>query len=166
MRRVVAACAAVAAALAAALLPAGALGAGPACPNLPLPDRYDDAEVAFAGRLVSVRDAAGGRYWRFAVQQAVRGPIGTEVDVRAAELTDREGAPLRPGVTVGVLAELDGAVITTDSCGLVDPAALLAVADEPRGNAIKLVIGFAILGAVLGYSVWRLRRRRADTLEP
>lgn len=148
------------AALLAVLLPASAPAAAPQCPNLPLPDRYDAADLAFVGRLVSTHAAGGEQYWRFVVQQAVRGPLGGEVDVRAATLTDREGTPLRPGVTVGVLATLDGAVVAADSCGLVDPAALLAVADEPQGNLIKLAIGFVVLGAVVGYSLWRVRRRR------
>ena len=152
--------------LAAVLVPAGARAAAPECPNLPLPDRYEAADVAFVGRLVSTRRTGDEQYWRFVVQQPVRGPLGSEVDVRASALTDRDGKPLRPGVTVGVLAELDGAVVATDSCKLVDPAALLAVADEPRGTGIKLVIGFVILGAVLALSAWRLRKRRASTLAP
>jgi MYXO-CTERM domain-containing protein len=53
---------------------------------------------------------------------------------------------------------LDGAALTTSSCLLTDPAALLAVADEPRGNGIKLVIGAVFLGAVVALAVVRRRR--------
>ena len=57
------------------------------------------------------------------------------------------------------MGDLDGARIVTESCLLTDPGALLAASDEPKGNAIRLVIGILILAAVLTYSIWRLRRR-------
>ena len=48
-------------------------------------------------------------------------------------------------------SEQDG-VLVTGSCSLVDPASLLATADEPRGTWIKVAIGVVILGIVLAYS--------------
>ncbi|MGL6278513.1 MAG: hypothetical protein ACRC50_03035, partial [Gaiella sp.] len=65
--------------------------------------------------------------------------------------------PLTPGIVVGVLADLDGATLTTSSCLLTDPAALLAVADEPRGGLIKIGLGVLLTLLVVG---WALRRRR------
>ena len=50
----------------------------------------------------------------------------------------------------------------TESCLLTDPGALLSASDEPRGNAIKIVIGLVILALVLAYSVRRLRGRQAE----
>ena len=97
--------------------------------------------------------------YRFDVAQAVKGPLGSEVEVRAPRLVDANDDPVANGVDAGVLATLDGATFTTDSCGLTNAARLLAEADEPRGGWIKLLIGAVILGAVVGYSVWRLRRR-------
>jgi len=36
---------------------------------------------------------------------------------------------------------------------------VLAEVDQPRGNAVKLVIGILILVAVLAYSIRRVKRR-------
>jgi hypothetical protein len=58
-----------------------------------------------------------------------------------------------------VLATRDGAAWVTASCSLTDAGALLSTADEPKGGAIKIVIGLVILALVLAYSVRRLRRR-------
>lgn len=142
-------------------LPGAALAAEPAlCPDIPLPDRLEEADGAFVGRLVARRDEpSGGGIYRFDVRQRVKGPIGSVVELRADEpLTDADGRPLARGAAVGVLAGLDGAALTTSSCLLTDPAALLAVADEPRGTAIKVALGVLILGLVVGWSVVRRRR--------
>ena len=76
--------------------------------------------------------------YRFDVAQAVKGPLGGEVEIRAPELVDADDKPVANGVDAGVFAMLDGATFTTDSCGLTDPGALLAEADEPRGTWIKV----------------------------
>ena len=60
-----------------------------------------------------------------------------------------------------MLANLAGAQLTTESCLLTDPGALLSVSDEVRGNGIKIVIGLVILALVLAFSIRRLRRRRS-----
>lgn len=130
----------------------------PVCPDIPLPDRLEAAPIAFVGALVSTSTRGGARYWRFEVDQPVKGPLGPAVDIRAPALTDAQGNPLERAAEVGVLAELDGAAIVTDSCGLTDPAALLSVSDEARGGAIKLVVGTIILGGVLLLCWIRLRR--------
>jgi hypothetical protein len=65
------------------------------------------------------------------------------------------------GADVGVLASAERGALVTSSCGLSDPAALLAGADEPRGEWIKLAIGIGLATAVIAYSVARLRRRRS-----
>jgi hypothetical protein len=131
------------------------------CPNIPLPDRLEEADAAFVGRMTEQRAEGEGQVYRFDVRQRVKGPIGSVVEVRSVEpLTDADGRPLARGEAVGVLAELEGAVLTTSACLLTDPGALLAVADEPRGLLLKLAIGFVILGIVLA---WSIRRRRSGT---
>ena len=91
--------------------------------------------------------------YRFVVDQRVKGPVGREVEVRSlARLVDARDRPIVHDEALGVLADLDGAELTTESCLLTDPGALLSVSDEPRGNAIKIVIGLVILALVLAYS--------------
>ena len=93
----------------------------------------------------------------------MKGPVGRKVDVDSAtRLVDATDKPIVHDEALGVLANLDGARIVTESCLLTDPGALLSVSDEPRGNAIRLVIGILILLAVLAYSIRRLsiRKRR------
>ncbi|HEX2303290.1 MAG TPA: hypothetical protein VHH57_06670 [Gaiella sp.] len=134
------------------------------CPNTPLEDRLEPADAAFVGRVTQERAAASGegRVYRFVVDQRVKGPVGREVEVRSlARLVDARDRPIVHDEALGVLADLDGAELTTESCLLTDPGALLSVSDEPRGNAIKIVIGLVILALVLAYSVRRLRHRQA-----
>jgi hypothetical protein len=101
--------------------------------------------------------------YRFVVDQNVKGPVGREVEVRSAtRLVDAKDTPLIHDEALGVLANLSGAELVTESCLLTDPGALLSVSDEPRGNGIKVVIGLLILAAVLAYSIRRLRHRRAQ----
>jgi hypothetical protein len=150
----------VAAVLAAPSLAGGAAAADD-CPTTPLRERLEAADAVFVGRLLSQRPAATGsqRSYRFAVDQPVKGPLGAEVEARAPALVDRAGVPLREDITVGVLLAAREGGYVTGSCSLVDPAAVLAVADEPRGEAVKIVIGLVILALVLAYSARRLRRR-------
>ena len=152
--------------LALALLAVVALAAAPGalaldCPNVPLEERLEVAEVAFVGRVTDERPGAGGGVvYRFVVDQRVKGSVGREVEVHAAtRLVDAADEPLAHDEALGVLAQLDGARIETESCLLTDPGALLSTSDEPRGGAIKIVIGLVILGLVLAFSIRRLRRR-------
>jgi hypothetical protein len=132
------------------------------CPNTPVDERLEAADLAFVGRIVAERPAgrAGLRTYRFRVEKAVKGPLGSEVEVESPRLVDVEEIPVPLGADVGVLASSQSGTFVTSSCGLSDPAALLAGADEPRGEWIKLVIGVVIAAAAVGYSVVRLRRRR------
>ena len=134
------------------------------CPNVPLDERLDDADVAFVGRVTAERAAANGGYvYRFVVDQNVKGPIGKEVDIRSAvRLVDATDKPIVHDEALGVLATLAGAELTTEPCSLTDPGTLLATSDEPRGNAIKVVIGLLILALVLAYSIRRMRHRQAE----
>jgi hypothetical protein len=133
------------------------------CPEIPPDKRLAGADVAFVGRIVSERSAAGGqRVYRFAIDQVVKGPVRNEVELHAVRLTDLDDRPIAHDTPVGVLASTgENGTLVTGSCSLVDPASLLATADEPRGMWIKIAIGLVILVAVLAYSWRRLRRRRA-----
>ncbi len=149
----------------AAVAPAAPAGAA-TCPDLPIRDRLDAADVAFVGRVVGRRPVPTGtgvaRYdYRFVVFQEVKGRVGRAATVRAAALRDVNGLELTPAseVDVGVLATRAGGRLVTSTCGLVDAGSLLGVADEPKGGAIKVGIGVVLLGLVLAYSVHRLRRR-------
>ena len=75
-------------------------------------------------------------------------------------LVDATDKPIVHDEALGVLASLSGAELTTEPCSLTDPGTLLATSDEPRGNAIKVVIGLLILALVLAYSIRRMRHRR------
>ena len=130
------------------------------CAQATIRERIDAADAVFVGTVLSSRPQGDERIYRFDVAQAVKGPLGTEVEIRAPELVDANDKRVANGVDAGVFATLDGATFTTDSCGLTDPAALLAEADEPRGTGIKVLIGIAILVAALVYSLTRLRRKR------
>jgi hypothetical protein len=153
--------------LALTLLAVAALATAPGafaldCPNVPLEERLAAADVAFVGRVTDERPGVDGIgvVYRFLVDQRVKGSVGREVEVHAAEpLVDAADEPLVRDEALGVLARLVGARIETESCLLTDPGALLSTSDEPRGDAIKIVIGLAILGLVLAYSIRRLRRR-------
>ena len=132
------------------------------CPNVPLEERLAAADAAFVGRITERRPAVGVGpvVYRLVVDQRVKGPVGREVEVTAARpLVDDQDEPVVFDEAVGVLANLDGARLTTESCLLTDPGALLSVSDEVRGNWIKVVIGLGILALVLAFSVRRLRRR-------
>lgn len=152
--------AAVLAASLSLVLPSAALALD--CPNVPLDERLAAADVAFVGRVVDERPAAdGGVAYRFIVDQRVKGSVAREIEVHAvARLVDAADEPLVRDEALGVLARLDGARVETESCLLTDPGALLSTSDEPRGEAIKIVIGLVILVLVLAYSIRRLRRRQ------
>jgi hypothetical protein len=155
-------------AVAALLAPAARAAATLDCPRSSVEARIDGADAVFVGRLLSARAATrpGERFYRFVVDQRVKGPLGHEVEVLARPLTDARGTPLARDVAVGVFATLDGATFRTGSCSLIDPGTLLATADEPRGGGIKVAIGLVILALVLAYSVRRLRRRNRSAGTP
>jgi len=133
------------------------------CPNTPLEERLAAADAAFVGRVTEERRAAGRRVYRFVVDQRVKGPVGREVEVDAARpLVDAADKPVLHDEAIGVLANLVGARLTTESCLLTDPGALLSVSDEVRGNGIKIVIGLVILALVVAFSMRRLRTRQRE----
>ena len=98
-----------------------------------------------------------------------QGDIALNVDPdRAATFTVSVRIPLKRvnggqavpvDVAAGILMSRANGEWFTTRCGITDPGAVLAEVDQPRGNAVKLAIGILILGAVLGYSIRRVKRR-------
>lgn len=135
------------------------------CPQTPLKERIDQAQAVFVGRATASRPVPGAgipqRIVTFRVDQEVKGDVGATVDVRIPVRPENGGQRIPLDVAAGILASpVDGTLFTT-RCGVTDPGAVLATVDEPRGNAIKLLVGILILAAVLGYSVRRVRRKQA-----
>ena len=136
------------------------------CPGS-ITDRLHNADVGFAGHLISITPVAanGGIAqfdYRFAIDKAAKGPLGKETTVRAVQLVDLENRPLTSSYhdTVGVIASPGaGGRLVTTSCGLVDAGSLLGAADAPKGGGIKVLIGLGIAALVIGYSIRRLKKR-------
>jgi hypothetical protein len=136
-----------------------AAGLAIVCPNIPLNERLASADAAFVGTITAIDTRSGSPLVTFRVRQKVKGPVAGVAQISAdAALTDSTGRRLPLGTTVGVFVVLDGPTFTTTSCLLTDPAALLATADEPKGGAIKVVIGIVILLAVVAWAIVRRRR--------
>ena len=117
----------------------------------------------FVGRATGSTAVPGSgvpqRLYRFDVDQEVKGDLGRTVSVRIPVKPVNGGQLIPVDVAAGILMGRANGEWFTTRCGITDPGAVLAVVDEPRGNAVKLVIGILILGAVLGYSIRRVRRR-------
>jgi hypothetical protein len=141
------------------LVPAPTSAATSDCPNLTVIQRLAAADVSFVGSIVESRPAGDERLTTFQVDKAVKGELTDQVVVVSGPLVDAGGNAIDGDIDVGVFATLEGGTYRTDSCGLVDPSLLLEAADEPRGGAVKLLVGFVILAAVLGFALLRLRRR-------
>lgn len=134
------------------------------CPQTSLQERIDQAEIVFVGRSTGFRVIPGGgirqRVYSFVVDQQVKGELGRTVEVRVPVRAANGGQSIPEDVAAGVLAGRVGDGYFTTRCGITDPGAVLAEVDEPKGNAIKLVIGLLVLAAVLTYSVRRVRRKQ------
>ena len=96
----------------------------------------------------------------------MKGDLGKAVVVRIPVRAANGGQAIPADVAAGILMNRAGGTWFTTRCGITDPGAVLAEVDKPKGNAVKVLIGLVILGAVLGYSVRRLRRREASTTLP
>jgi hypothetical protein len=117
----------------------------------------------FVGRSTGFTPVSGDgipqRLYRFEIDQEVKGNLGRTVSVRIPVKPANGGQVIPRDIASGVLmSRADGQWFTT-RCGITDPGAVLAEVDEPRGNAVKLLIGVLILGSVLGYSIRRVKRR-------
>jgi hypothetical protein len=132
------------------------------CATLPLSDRLDDADAAVVGRVVDERAGelrgAPVRLLTFEVETRVKGDIAETLVVRSPSRTDCDLEVPRDE-TVGLLltAGSGGSWLGT-ACSVVEPGELVAAGGEPRGGAIKVVVGLGILAIVLLWALRRLRR--------
>lgn len=134
-----------------------------ACPSTPIEDRIVDAGAVFVGRSTGFTPVPGAgvpqRVYHFDIDQEVKGDLGATVDVRVPVKPENGGQVIPEDTAAGILMnKADGTWFAT-RCGITDPGVVLAGVDKPKGNAIRLLIGVLILGAVLFYSVRRVRRR-------
>ena len=140
------------------------------CPTTPLSERIAQAEAVFVGRSTGSTIVQGKavpeRLYRFTVDQEVKGSLGRSVSVRIPVRPENGGQLVPHDVAAGILMGRANGTWFTTRCGITDPGAVLAEVDQPHGNAIKLAIGILILGAVLAYSVYRVRRRDPSPTRP
>ena len=89
----------------------------------------------------------------------MKGDLGATVSVRVPVKPANGGQVIPDDTAAGVLMDRANGAWFTTRCGITDPGVVLAGVDKPKGNAIRLLIGVFILGAVLLYSIRRLRKR-------
>ncbi len=132
------------------------------CAALPLDERLDDADAAVIGRVVGERagelKGAPQRLLTFEVDHRVKGDVAKTLVIHSPLRTDCDLVVSR-NEAVGLLLTRspDGAWLGT-ACSVVDPGRLVAAGGEPRGGAIKVVVGLGILAIVLLWALRRLRR--------
>jgi hypothetical protein len=104
-----------------------------------------------------VADVSGApsRRLTIAVEQRVKGDVGDTVIVRSPNGTDCD-VEVALDTTTGLLLTRVPDGWFASLCSIVTPGELVAAGGEPRGGAIKVVIGVVILGLVL---TWALRRK-------
>ena len=131
------------------------------CGEAPLDERFDDADAAVVGRVVSEREGELNglpqTYLSFDVEQRVKGDVGRELEIRAPSGSDCDvDVPRDESVGLLLTRGADGAWLAT-ACSVVDPGRLVVEGGEPRGGPLKVAVGVVILGLVL---LWALRRLR------
>ena len=131
------------------------------CADTPLSQRLDEADAAVVGRVVGQRqgDVQGAlvTLLTFEVDQRVKGDVERTLVVRTPSGSDCDvDVPLDKAIGLLLSRAPDGAWLAS-ACSVVEPGPLVAEGGEPRGGAIKVVVGIVILVLVL---VWALRRLR------
>jgi hypothetical protein len=129
------------------------------CLEATVEERLEDADAAVIGRVVSDEatevNGAPARRLTVAVEQRVKGDLGETLVVRTPSGTDCDvEVPLEE--TTGLLLTRVPDGWFASLCSIVTPGELVAAGGEPRGGAIKVVLGVLILGLVLS---WALRRK-------
>ena len=134
------------------------------CPaGVPVEERLASADAAFVGRLVAVR----GTQYEFEVDQQVKGDVGDRVVVRSGRDEAQCGLRRSPAdEAVGVLLTRAGSGWSSSLCAQTTPGELLGAESPEQGQWQKLLVGVAVLGLVLAYSIRRLRRRRREEAAP
>lgn len=127
------------------------------CAAQPMEERLDDADAAIVGRVTD--DQEGGlpqRRLTIEVDHRVKGDVGERIGVVSPSGTDCD-LPRVHNASIGLLLTRrpDG-LWAANACSVVNPGELLAAGGEPRGGAIKVVVGLLFLAVVVS---WALRRR-------
>ena len=126
-------------------------------------ERLDESDAAVIGHVVGTREAsragAPQRLLTVEVDQRVKGDVDKQVVAWTPLRTDCD-VPIPPrSRTIGLLLTAGpNETWVASLCSVVGPARLAAAGGEPRGGAIKVVVGLAILGLVLLWALRRLRR--------
>jgi hypothetical protein len=123
-------------------------------------ERLAAADAAFVGRLVAVRGTA----YEFEIDQPVKGELPDEqVVVRSGRDPAQCGLRRSPAdEAVGVLLTRAGGGWASSLCAQTTAGELLGHESPQRGQRLKLAIGLVVLALVLGFSAYRLRRRRSE----
>jgi hypothetical protein len=124
--------------------------------------RLDAADAAVVGTVVADRatELRGEpqRLLTLEVDQRVKGDVGRTLEVRTPSGTDCDvEIPKEKPVGLFLTKGPDGAWLAT-ACSVVGPGELVAAGGEPRGGAIKVVLGIVILALVLLFALYRLRK--------
>jgi hypothetical protein len=147
--------------LALATLALAGTAAACVCPEGSLQERLDAADAAVIARIVDSKEALSSptrRILTFEVEQRVKGDLGRRVDVRSPSGTDCD-LEVHEAQTIGLLlTKMPNGEWLGTQCSVVDPGELVAAGGEPRGGAIKVGMGIVILGLVLLFASYRLRR--------
>jgi hypothetical protein len=132
------------------------------CIDTPLSKRLDESDAAVVGIVVAQRPGqlrgAPQTILTVHVEQHVKGDLPRVIDVRSPSGTDCDvDVPLEK--TIGLLLTRGPRETwLATACSVVDPGFLVAAGGEPRGGAVKVGIGIVILGIVLGWAFFRLRK--------
>lgn len=132
------------------------------CANQPLSQRLDAADAAVVGRVVSQRQGevqgAAVTLLTVEVDQRVKGETGRTLEVRTPSGSDCDvDVPLNEAIGLLLSRAPDGAWLAS-ACSIVGPGRLVVEGGEPRGGAIKVVVGIVILILVLLWALLRLRK--------
>ncbi len=140
------------------------------CPTTPIETRIEGAGAVFVGRSTGFVPIAGAgvpqRLYHFKIDQQVKGDLGSTVSVRVPVNPQNGGQVIPEDTAAGILMNRANGTWFTTRCGITDPGVVLAGVDKPKGNAVRLLIGFVILGAVLLYSIRKVRRRDTPPVRP
>lgn len=130
------------------------------CASQPLDERLDQSDAAVVARYVAddARTSPPRGVLTFEVEQRVKGDLQGSIQVRTPSGSDCE-LEVQEGQVIGLLlTRMPSGEWLGTACSTVDPGRLVAAGGEPRGGGIKIVIGVVILGLVLLFALYRLRR--------
>jgi hypothetical protein len=92
------------------------------------------------------------------VDQHVKGDFGQTLEVRTPSGSHCDvDVPMNKAIGLLLTRAPDGAWLAS-ACSVVAPGPLVAEGGEPRGGAIKVVVGIVILALVLLWALLRLRK--------